>query len=138
MKIGKILILCAFVVAPGGAKALTLCQTMERCQQVCTSGTYCCPTGETGETKTCPTGWVLFQGLCTRGSTTGLSDSIGYYNQNYGTCSPTTSTTKCYRVSNEASVNIDGVPNRCGTCINLQEADNVKKIFYIFLYMCRV
>ena len=92
------------------------------------------------ETKTCPTGWALNTGqtLCTRGSTIGLSDSTGYYNQNYGTCSPTTSTTRCYRASTEASADINGVPNRCATCRNSQEADNVKKIFYIFLYMCRV
>ena len=121
MKIGKILILCAFVVAPGGAKALTLCQTISMCQQMCTSGTYCCPTGQTSETKTCPTGWTLDlrQGLCTRSSTTGLSDSIGYYNQNYGTCSPTTSTTKCYRVSTEPTVYINGVATRCQSCIKI-------------------
>ena len=119
MKIGKILILCAFIVAPGGAKALTLCLTLENCQRRCTSGTYCCPTGDKKETKTCPTGWSLNTGqtLCTRSSTTGLSDSIGYYNQNYGTCSPTTSTTNCFKGSTEHTVYINGVATRCVSCM---------------------
>lgn len=117
MKIGKILILCAFVVAPGGAKALTLCQTIERCQQVCTSGTYCCPTGQTSETKTCPIGWSLnlAQTLCTRSATSGLSDSRGYYNQNYGTCSPTTNTFPCFAPSLKPTAGM----MQCMTCIRI-------------------
>ena len=56
-----------------------------------------CPTGETATTYSCPSGWIYdsMLELCTRSSSTG-TDSTGTYTQNYGTCSPSTSSYDCY------------------------------------------
>ena len=118
MKIGKILILCAIVVALGGADAVaTICMSSADCMANCVSGRYCCPTGKNGTRKSCPTGWSLNTGqtLCTRSAATGLSDSRGYYNQNYGTCSPTTSTFPCFA----PALNPTGSSIECMTCIGI-------------------
>ena len=119
MKIGKILILCAFVVAPGGADAIAIqvCMSNADCMKNCVSGRYCCPTGENGTKKTCPTGWSLnlAQTLCTRSATSGLSDSRGYYNQNYGTCSPTSNTFPCFAPSLKPTAGM----MQCMTCIGI-------------------
>lgn len=91
---------CAGLIVPGHG-ALTLCQSLSDCSKG--SWTYCCPTGQNGTSYTCPDGWFYrsTSGLCERlgsTSTTG-SDSTGTYTETYGTCSPQTSTYKCYEGS---------------------------------------
>jgi len=75
---------------------------------------YCCPTGATGTTYTCPAGWThhILTGLCERSSTSG-SDSTGSYTTEYTSCDPTTTTYDCYTPSTSSTITRNGSTYRC-------------------------
>jgi len=84
------------------ATCLTYSNCVTRAKAMCI--TYCCPTGETGTTYTCPDDWLYnsTSGLCER-TAFGEGDSTGWYTPNYGTCAATTSTYDCYKTSSTSS-----------------------------------
>ncbi len=105
MKNLKFYVLAGVLIMPNVANAayVGLCMELAACQKSlnCTSnGGYCCKTS-TQTVYKCPLLWSrnASSGLCERAATSGLSDSKGTYKQNYGTCSPTTSTKDCYTYS---------------------------------------
>ncbi len=99
--LGGAILMFAF---PSNALVSITCRTSETCRNIA-NATFpcCCPTGETGTSYSCPTGWARQvnvsdpddAGTCTRRATTG-SDIKGTYTQEYGTCAPTASTYNCY------------------------------------------
>ena len=114
-KICAVATLCAVAFSPtAGRGALSLCINFEGCTNMASaSKPCCCKTGEKGggtTTYKCPTGWRNVSGTCTRNPTTG-SDAAGSYTQNYGTCSPTATTTDtydCYETAPKGSTDYQG------------------------------
>ena len=114
-KICAVATLCAVAFSPTpGRGTLSVCLTFENCSNRATASMpCCCRTGETGggiTTYRCPTGWLNVSGTCKRNPTTG-SDAKGSYTQNYGTCSPTATTTDtydCYRSAPVGSTDYQG------------------------------
>ena len=85
-------------LVPLYARAALNCMSKWDCSDKLKSG-CCCPTGETGTDVSCPSGWSLSNGVCTRASTSG-SNAAGTYTKTYGTCSPTESAPyDCYTIS---------------------------------------
>lgn len=122
MNLFRLLFIAAIALPIADAEAISIgiCQTLQECQAMCTSGRYCCPTGQNKTVSSCPSGWLLnLAGTsCTRAATNNLSDSTGYYTQNYGSCSPTTRQVACYTVSSNDEVYINGALAKCMFCIN--------------------
>jgi len=105
----KLFLLAALVaLAPNagwGAK-VKLCTTMLSWAQTCQPGQYCCPNGNYMVDYRCPDGWLhnTITHTCSRTGTTGLSDSKGYYTQEYGTCNAFEFQSDCCDISTSGSV----------------------------------
>jgi len=127
------IIFTAITIPNAGMAAITVrkCLTdsdgfsQAECATQCTSGKYCCPTCYVeSETQTCPSGWTLGENmlgdvLCMRSDNTIVSnDTAGYKKQNYGSCTPTTTTNTTYRYSISNTDKIaSGGQSLCLVCI---------------------
>ncbi len=116
--IQNIIVIAAGLVAIADATrafgAVTTCMSYENCTKsmLCSGDAMCCPTGNMGTTKSCPTGWGLSGSTCTRSATNG-SDSSGYYTQTYGTCNPKETSFACYEISTTYTDS-----KQCAACLN--------------------
>ncbi|MBP3340568.1 MAG: hypothetical protein J6L47_02795 [Alphaproteobacteria bacterium] len=92
------------MVISSSAQAIVSCLSLESCSVSLFDGACCCPTGSTGTTYSCPSGWTINSSKtsCDRSSETG-SDSTGSYTLTYTSCSPETSTYDCYRTTPASS-----------------------------------
>ncbi len=86
----------------GYAAKVRLCTTLNGFPASCIQGTFCCPNGDYMLEYSCPNGWIhnALTHVCSRASTTGHSDSKGYYTQEYGTCNATEYQRDCCDVQN--------------------------------------
>lgn len=110
----------AFVAAfsPGAFCAqVQSCTSQNEFPSVCTQGQYCCPNNNYKLTYSCPSGWSLSETTCSRNSTTG-SDDTGYYTQEYGSCTATSSQQTCCTVNTTGQTS--GGIQTCIQCIKIE------------------
>ena len=118
MKIKIVLCATCFCALVGGAHAA--CMTNIECTNDSRCTDYCCPTGGSNTTYTCPFGWELQNALsstCVRSATTG-SDDKGYTETTYGTCTGIKRTEQCYTFSSSATTGSGGI-TRCLSCMSV-------------------